>query len=629
MNFLRTYKRECLAIPALIILIFGVFGQVRNFDFLIHDDPIYIYENPHIRHGLSLEGIRWALSADLLKNSIDADYWRPLTFISHMLDAEFYGLNASGHHLTNLWLHILNCLILFLFLNYATTQFEMSFLIAALFAIHPLQVQTVAWVTARKDLLSAFFGLLTLWLYTLKIKNPSQSKFALTTWLFFGLCLATKPALIVLPVILIAFDLWVFNRSGKVNLISEKIPLFALSLVSLLILISNKSSASIDVPNYLQYLNIPFNLKEYLLHFIYPVNLSIYSPVAYETFSILKIFSVLLGALIFLIWAWVRRRADPLWLFGSIWFLVLIAPSIVLTRADRFMYFPIIGLLIIFVSWLVRLREKLQLPRFLFIIISSGLILGLSFISFMQTKKWKDSITLFSDVLHKDPKHHRAHYILGIALSEKGEMSEAVSHYLKSLDGSKKDSGVYNSIGLLMLKQENDRKAIYYFMKATQAYPDPSVESISYNNIGLSLKHSGNLKLARVYFKKALRQNSQYAEPYYNLGQLAFEYGNVERAIKYLEKAIGVFPHYELARKELGVLFAQIGMPEKAIEQFESILKFNPRSLEANNNLGGVLLSFGKVEDAKRHFKTALKYNPDYEPARKNLEIIQKKWPAI
>ena len=420
----------------LIVSVLLIYRQVIQFDFISLDDNIFVYLNPHIRNGLTAAAVQWAWTADLLHASGNVEYWQPVTAISRILDVHFYGLNPAGHHLTNLLLHGANVLLLFWLLVRGTQTHLQSLVAALIFAVHPLSVEAVAWVTSRKDLLSAFFAL---WMFHAYIfyAQKKELRFYFYALIFFVFALLSKPVAICLPVLLLLFDFWPLerfeNRKSFSGLLKEKIPFLTGSFLMLLIVLflpydpEAASTWSYGSTNTLW--TYPLRFGEQLYRFLIPLNLSYYqSHAGQPVLEWLPVISTILVLLLMTVMTFALRKRLKALITGWLWFLCGLMPLMNSAwAANRFMYFPIIGLAIM-IAW--GLQGKSRLIGWLI----GAWIALLSAVAFIQTSHWKNDFSLFPYVLKIDPDNTKAHYVLGMRYYEMGAWNEAFFHFKSAFE---------------------------------------------------------------------------------------------------------------------------------------------------------------------------------------------------
>jgi hypothetical protein len=437
-----------LQISILLVLANGlVYGQVIGFEFVNFDDAFYV-ENVHVKKGLTWEGLVWAFS-------LKYNFSQFLNWISHMVDVELFGLHPGGHHAVSLLLHAINTVIFFLFMNNLTGSRNKSAVAAILFAIHPLRVETVAWVADRKDLLAMLFALLSLEAYRRFTRNPNILRYALTA-LFFLLALMSKPVMLVLPFVFLLIDFWPLNRlqsepgSSVINwyvlrkLLIEKIPFFLIIGFSLFMVVKGfelrmMGDNTASVPLAVRLATMPVLYLEYLFHILWPAQLSVFYPAGREMpplwqwgGSLLILLGLTYGAL-------AQWKRHPHLAVGWLWFAGSLLPMTGLFRigdhlmADRYTYFPLIGIFIMLVWGLshwefVKKREPQAAA------VAGGLVLlVLMMVSFVQTSVWKNNFTLYRHALAVDDTNHVAHNNLGIAWMGKHQPEKAVPHLKQAI----------------------------------------------------------------------------------------------------------------------------------------------------------------------------------------------------
>ena len=550
-----------LVVSALVLVIFAVYGCVSTFDFInFLDDDLYIAGNPHIQNGLTFAGFKWAFLADLVYNSRFADYWQPVTFISRMIDVQLYGSNAGGHHLTNLLIHILNAVMLFfLFLKMTGNSWRSAFL-SFVFALHPIQVEAVAWITARKDLLSAFFAIITLLTYVYTLDKPSKRK-NLVLAIFFALGLMSKPNLVLFPLVLVLVDFWPlkqlpFEFSKDAILawrkkVSEKWFLFLISLIYLFIFKFASSGVVVGVSKHLRILSASGGYIFYLAKAIFPVHLALYAAPRVENGVFLRLLGIviLIGALVFLALRFTKKY--PYVLVGLLWFLIMLVPGVFIPPSDRFMYLPIVGLALL-ASWGISgffqtRNSKMILTCLAFL---TSIVLAAS--SFVQVGYWKNSTSLFKHALSVDANNEQA----------------------------------YDSLGNLMLEEGKIDEALGYFSKGLEIQPT-NVDL--HNNLGVALLRKNKVDEAAAQFSKALELMPTSAETHHNLGIVLEKQGKTNEAVQHYLQATQIEPDFIMAYNKLGVIMAVNGKFDEAKKYFSQSLQINPKDSCALYNLKAVL----------------------------------------
>ncbi|MBN1795935.1 MAG: tetratricopeptide repeat protein [Sedimentisphaerales bacterium] len=474
---------------ALVIITVAVFYQVRSFDFIGYDDPIYVYNNPNVQSGIKISTIKWAFG------SINPSYWHPLTWLSHALDWQIFGFNPGGHHYTNLVFHVANTLLLLVVLNQMTRALWPSAFVAALFALHPLHVESVVWVSERKDVLSTFFWLLTMAAYLMYVRRPGAVRYILVVSCF-ALGLMSKPMVITLPLVLLLLDYWPlgripdFNRRRLYRLILEKIPLFILAAaISVVTFIAQRSAGAVrelaEFPLKIRIFNAFISYIGYIWKMIWPERLAIFYPYSSQGISILYVivaFAVLLAVTIFVLrFASSRRYLVTGWL----WYLITLLPVIGLVQvgrqafADRYSYVTMIGLFIMIAWGVPELFGKWRY-RNIVLFVSALLIISAVLVrTYFQLGHWRNSETVFTHALDVTEDNYMAHFCLAGPLSEQGRFDEVIYHCSEALrinpDFDKAIFGLalaHNSLGGKLYEQGKYDKAIEHFKKALEVKPD-------------------------------------------------------------------------------------------------------------------------------------------------------------
>ena len=607
-------RREVFVCLFLVVTTIAVYWQVGNHEFINLDDTQYITKNRYVQKGLDSESITWAFSIT------DISYWHPLTWLSLMLDHEFYGTNPRGYHLTNVALHTLNALLLFLILKWMTGSLWRSAFVAALFALHPLNVESVAWAVERKNVLSTFFWMLTLLAYSHYSLRPSLPRYLLLA-LFFGLGLMTKPMLVTLPCVLFLLDYWPLGRlrfgqlAGDMNaqqsasgvsgyqrtrpciLILEKVPLLVLSGISAYMtsLAAQRIGMVISaesVPIKLRIANGLVSYVSYGAKMIWPQNLAVFYPYP----SVVPIWqgagaAALLTGISFLIFRGARKA--PYLVTGWLWYLGTLIPLIGLKQvglwpamADRFTYVPLIGLFMIVAWGIPDLTTGWRYQSSALTWGSGALLVALMLLTWNQLRYWQNSNTLFKHALAVTENNYVAHNNLGTTLNEQGRFKEAMVHFTKAVTIRPNFSRAHNNLANALARQGKDEEAIGHFYKALQVEPNfPGFHL----NLGNALEKQGKIKEAAFHYSTALHLDPTFAEAYFNLGNLLARQGKIEEAIANFSAALQLKPDFAEAHNSLGVVLAYLGKNEEAIAHFTEALRIKPGFIRAQNNLSMAL----------------------------------------
>ncbi len=514
----------CLVLAAIT---FAVFGQTLRHEFVNFDDNVYVYDNPVVARGLTRNGIVWAFT------SIHASNWHPLTWLSHMLDCQLYGLHPGGHHLTNVFLHTATVIALFLVLRQMTGAFWRSAFVAAVFAIHPLRVESVAWVAERKDVLSGLFFMLTIGAYVRYARLPwSPVRYGLVL-LLFAMGLMCKPMLVTLPLVLLLLDYWPLQRvePRKLSgLVMEKLPLLALSAASCVATFLAQHEGIQSVGSFsppLRLANALATCMVYLGQMVWPVGLAVFYPYPHNGLPAWEL--VLAGTLLAVLSAvalW-QRRKQPWLLIGWVWYLVMLLPVAGLIQvgrqahADRYTYLPQIGIYLAVTWWVAEWRVSR--------VALGGLVTGVLALfmvcAWQQTAYWQNSETLWTYTLACTTDNDVAEVSLGLALMQKGRIAAAIT----------------------------------CFQQALQIRPDFAE---AHDNLGNALLQTGKVDEAIAHCQQALQIKPDDAEACVNLGNAFFQKGRVDEAIAQYQKALHINPALAMAHKNLGaVLMQKSGRP--------------------------------------------------------------------
>jgi len=577
---------------------------VRNYKFIDYDDDLYVTDNLHVQNGLKIDGIVWAFTSTHTAN------WHPLTWLSHMLDRQLYGMNPGGHHRTSLIFHIVNTLLLFLVFKQMSGKLWQSGFIAALFALHPLHVESVAQVAQRKDVLSTFFWILTMLTYVRYVKLPTSNRYVLAL-LCFILGLMAKPMLVTLPFVLLLLDCWPlhriqFNQSDVLTgnsrkgsmlffLIKEKIPFFVVSAASSIItLLAQQSGGAIrsleTYPVSVRFANALASYVGYMGKMIWPSKLTFFypHPGIYPVWKIAGSYLILISISFMAI----KKIKRCPWMFtGWFWYVGTLVPVIGLVQvgaqamADRYTYVPLIGIFIIIAWGGAELSRKWRYQKPVLALIAVGFVLFYLGQTRRQLAYWADSATLFKRVIAISPENYLPYNNLGMVLEREDKNIEAMKHYLTALEKHPHFPEAHNNLGNVLMKQDKTEEAIHHYSEALRIRPGFSQ---AHNNLGNALLAQGKRAEAIRQYLKALSIDSNYEEAHYNLGIVLFKMGKLSGAIN----------------------------------QYLEALRINPVYAEAHNNLGVALAGQGKIAEAVAHFKRALRLKPDLDDALLNIKKI-------
>ena len=614
----------------LVVLTCWAFLPGMDNDFVRYDDIDYVTSNYTVQRGLSWTGLIWAFSSTTAAN------WHPLTWLSHMLDCQFFGLNPAGHHLASILLHALNTLLVFVILRDLTGATWRSFLVAAFFGWHPLRVESVAWVAERKDVLSTLFWLLTLWAYGSYVRElasrPPRSKiyFGLALLAFTGGLMA-KPMVVTLPFALLLLDFWPLARWRQrkwTALVLEKWPFFLLSAAACAItFLVQRQGGAVDaaMPMTYRLSNALIACMRYLGKLFWPVNLSFFYPLPPHWPGMLVMFA---GATLLGIsgLAVMLRHRMPSLLTGWLWFLGTLVPVIGLVQvgqqsiADRYTYIPSLGILVALLWGLHQgIAGRKLLKRAAILAASVSLLLCL-LLTRQQTRYWKNAESLARHALAVTRDNHVAHDLLGEVFEQRGQYDEALQERLEALRLQPNYAPAHNNLGIALQKHNRLAEAINHFQQALRLrphYPEACY------NLGAAFEQANRPNDAVREYGRALAQRPDYSDAHYNLGLLYGRLGELDNAITQFQETIRINPNAADAYNNLGVTFGRLGRTGEAISQYQQAIRAEPDFARAHFNLGVALAGIGQLPEARQQFEEALRLKPDYSEAETNLHAIQ------
>ena len=609
-----------------------MYAPVRGFDFVNFDDPEYVTRNPHVREGVTPRGLEWAFTSG------EAANWFPVTRLSHLVDGQLFGLRSGWHHLVSVGWHALAAVLLFAFLKRSTQARWPSAWCAFVFALHPLHVESVAWVAERKDVLCAFFWFLALWAYVRYAERPGRGRYIVVLLLF---CLGSmsKPMIVTLPFLLLVLDAWPLKRLSRAA-VREKIPFFALAGVSAIAtyLVQHASGAVHEIaalPVGLRIENAVVSCGVYCLKTIWPAGLAVFYPYPAGLAWWMVAAAALPLAAITALAVRLRHRA-PYLAAGWIWFLVTLAPVIGLVqvgaqaRADRYMYVPMVGLTVMLAWGAADVARRWPRAKRPIATAAVAACLGAAAASAAQIGHWRNSETLFRHALEVTTDNYLAEHNLGSYLLETGRLSEAVPH-LEAALRIRPDSAQARSDLASALAGTPGRlpEAIAEYQAAVRLLPG---SAILHNNLGAALaRFPDRLPDAIREGEAAVRIDPDYAEAHNNLASaLAQTPGRLPEAIAEYQAALRINPEYAEAHLGLGLALAGIpGRREEAIAEYQAALRIRLDYPEARYNLGVALTKTnGRLPEAAAEFEAALLLKPDYAEAHNNLGVVLSQLPG-
>ena len=652
------------AICSLLALVtLACYWPVTAHKFVSLDDHEYIYENPHVKAGLTWSGVLWAFQSGYASN------WHPLTWISHMLDCQLYGLNPAGHHLTNLVFHTANTLLLFLLLQRITGSLWRSACVAALFAWHPLHVESVAWASERKDVLSTFFFLLTIWAYARYAKGGSEnaecrntqhatrntrhaSRYYILSLSLFVLGLMSKPMVVTLPFVLLLLDLWplqrlqlpalqgsrfklpppsavLLRRTGGSGfeaptpvltpqsstlwpLVREKLPFFALALaasvVTYLVQQTGGAVSSLDIlPLQSRLANALVVYVRYISQCLWPAHLAAIYPYSRH----LPVGAVVAAGLLLAglsAWFALRTRRHPFLMVGWLWYLGTLVPTIGLIQvgsqsmADRYMYIPSIGLFLVVVCGVDTLPGSWPHKRYLLAAAGTLALGGCLVCTWCQLKYWQDSERLYRHAIAATTDNYIAYDGLGNALGTSGKVEEAIACYAEAVRLKPNYPEGQYDLGSTLMKQGRLDEAVQHL---TAAVKHDQAFAHAHINLGATLLKQGKLDEAIVCFSEALRLNPDYGEAHGNLGIALMRQGKLSEGAAHLSAALRLNPNNPEAHYNLGLALLELNHPRDAADQFAEALRLNPDAAGPHYHLAIALIRQEKTKEALAHAEKA------------------------
>lgn len=604
-------KRDiCIGI-VLSLAVVIIYWQVQEFKFIYYDDDAYVTEKGHVMSGLTRTGIKWALSAT------EAGFWHPLTWLSLMLDRELFNYNAGGFHWTNVLLHLINTLLLFALLKAATGAPLRSAFVALLFAIHPLHVETVAWVAQRKDLLCTLFGFAALWAYVKYAQSPGWRRYSLVTMLFI-LGLMSKPMIVTFPFVMLLMDYWPLQRlashkptsadlsvlpphpfvqSSRGMLWLEKLPLIALALMaSILVIITEQKAGALtslaDLSVWERLANAVLSYAKYIAMMFWPAGLAFLYPHP-ATLPLGQVIAALalMISLTLLILAVYQRK--PYLFVGWFWYLGILLPVIGFIQvgphalADRYTYVPLIGLFIMLVWGVVDLTAQWKYHKLLLGVICLPSVVSLAFLAWLQVGYWRNSVTLFERAL----KVTQANYI------------------------------VLNNLGYFYINNGAIDKGIFYLEEGIKVNP---TFGAAYHNIGLGLYGQGKYEKAIKYLLKAQETSFRSDETPRYLGDAYRHIGSMNEAIAAYGRALGIKSGNLLARYGLALALQEVGRNDEAMKELQEVLSYDQHNMPVRKQLMKIFLRQRKFDNVLAEGKAALAMDPTDPEIQKMLEIAAR-----
>jgi Flp pilus assembly protein TadD len=573
-------NRVTIASLLLAVVTLALYNPANRHPFVNYDDDRYVTENPHVRQGLTADTFKWALTSTEQAN------WHPLTWMSHALDVSLFRLNPAGHHFISILLHVVNSILLFLLLLWATHRLGPSLFVAALFAVHPINVESVAWVAERKNVLCTLFFFLTLWAYGWYVEKPGWKRYLAVT-LLFAAGLASKPMVITLPFVLLLLDYWPLARVRSWSRLAlEKLPLLALSAGSAAITMrAQQAGGAVRSTVFTARLaNALYAYAMYLWKMVWPVRLA---PMYPHPGGALSGWQVVLAAIVLIaITAAVRKFRERRYLLtGWLWFLGTLVPVIGLVQvgdaamADRYAYLPLIGIFVMIGFGLADLTERLK-PGVWPAVPAAIVLIALAVVTHRQIDYWQSNTELWTHTLAVTQNNFVAEDNLGGALILDGREDEAQLHFAAAARINSSDAMSRSNLGTYFQTHNQPRQAVVEYESAVGLTSDPGLLAQTYANLGAAYRALGEDVHAHESFMNALRLNPNQSSAWLGLGLLARKEGNLTEAVSDLSRSLELQPTAQ-GYFELGQTLAQSGRVPEALDSYRRALQLAPDFTEA------------------------------------------------
>lgn len=649
MNQIPTKAYIVLIYIVLALVTIIAFEQVRLNEFVGYDDDKYVTENPQVKAGITHKSFLMAFTTTCASN------WHPLTLLSHMLDCELFGLEPSWHHLTNLFFHVANTLLLFWVFNRMTGAVWHSAFVAALFALHPLHVESVAWVAERKDVLSGLFWMLTMAAYVRYAERPSVGRYLLVV-LGLSAGLMAKPMVVTLPFVLLLLDYWPLRRfqSGRgsgeqglpqmsvrtgvprnsaLRLIAEKIPLFVLVAVSSAVtyIVQHKAGALKDTEVLslnLRMANVLVSYVSYIGKMLYPSRLAVLYPHPADSLAIWQpigalLILVVVSAGIIYLGRWRRYLVVGWW-----WYLGTLVPVIGLVQvgvqamADRYTYLPLVGIFIMIAWGAGELTTKWRYKR-IGLAVTAGIVLTtLAICTRVQLHHWRNNLALFGRTLKVTENNYVMQSNYGGAMFEEGRFDDALAHFNEALRINPKYAAARRNAGIVLLRQGKIDEAMAAFAEVLSYKGD---RHTAHNYLGLAYAQGGEFDLAVQNYNAALQLKPDYVEAFKNLGIALKEQGKTNEAVEKWLKGLELEPYNPDVHYNMGTVMAEQYKYDEAVDHFRITLAAMPDWAEAHHNLGAVYYLQGKLDLAVQQCAEAIRLRADYHDAHHNIAMAMTK----
>jgi Flp pilus assembly protein TadD len=613
-------RRDLYICLLLFVLTILVYSQVAHFEFVNYDDPDYVTENAHVRGGLTGAGLIWAFT------SYHAANWSPITWVSHMADCRLFGLRSGWHHLSSVLLHALAVLVLFAALKRLTGARWPSAFVAFVFALHPLHVESVAWIAERKDVLCALFWFLTLWCYARYVERPGVARYLLVV-LPFCLGLMAKPMIVTLPFVLLLMDFWPLARKNPVALLREKLPLFGLAAAAALItFLAQQQGRAVRslaaIPFGLRVENALVTYGRYIVRMFWPVHLAVFYPYRPElpAWQVVTAATALVGITVLAIRL---LRTHPYLAVGWFWYLGTLVPVIgliqvgVQSSADRYTYVPMVGLAMMLGFSAADFLSRHRGAKTAITIAAGAICAACLALTWLELRYWRDSGSLFEHAIEVTRDNHIAQNNLANYYLVHMRNQEALGHIQEALRIKPAYPEAHTNLALVFRRLGRLDESEREYRTALDLQP---ASAEAHSGYGALLIVEGRPIEALREFSAAAALRPDDAAAHYNLGRVLAALRRTDEAMAEFHETLRLEPDHAEARHSLGVTLLSRGRLNEALSQFRAEAELKPDDASVHYNLGTLLESVGRIDEAIAQFSEALRIQPDFDAARRSLE---------
>lgn len=612
----------------LLVATLAVYSQIGSHDFVDYDDPAYVANNPHIRSGFTWDSVRWAFT------SIDDDNWFPLTRLSHILDCQIFGLDAGMQHWTNVVLHMMSALLLFAFLKRMTAARWPSAFVAFVFALHPLHVESVAWIAERKDVLGGLFWFVTIWAYLRYVERPSPGRYV-AVLVAFGCGLMTKPMIVTLPFALLLVDYWPLRRlKATPRVFLEKLPLIALSIAASIVTLiaQNHGRAVVALERFPFGLRLENAIISYIVYigkFLWPTNLAVFypHPGAIPTWQWILGGAALAGITLAVI---LERNRRPYLITGWLWYVGTLVPVIGIVqvgaqaRADRYTYIPLIGVSVM-IAW-----GAAEVVRYRRAVTWAGVAVAAIWcvITWRNVEDWRDTETLFTRAVEVTDRNFVAYNNRGLFRRRSGRIADALSDFERAAQILPEDPRAQDNLGEALTTAGRVDEAIPHLERAIRLRPDYAKAHL---DLASALMRGGRVNEAAAELAETLRLDPDDHDAEYRLGAVLMNQGRTSEALPHFARVLPDLvdqvrrsPDDADLRYNLGEVYVLMGRTDEAIGEFGATVRLRPDDVQTHFELARALAARGRTDDAAAEYSQTLRLAPGFTAAREGLEKLQR-----